>query len=908
MDFFRQLFSSGDFQPHGFCYLWNSRLIWLHVISDSLIALAYFTIPLTLLWFIRKRRDMPFSWMFVCFGVFIVACGTTHLMEIWNLWHANYWLAGAIKAVTAAASIVTALLLIRLVPQALDLPSLNQWVHANAALQKEVQDRRELELNLRISESMYREQAELLDLTHDAVFVRGLSDKILFWNRAAERLYGWQKEEVRGKTTHELLQTEFPRPLSDIEAELFEKGVWEGELIHARRDGSTVTVSSRWALRTDQSGKPVSILISNRDITQRRADEQALRRSEELFRVLVSGVKDYAILMLDQEGKVISWNEGAERIKGYRPDEILGQHFSKFYPAEDIASGKPARELKIATETGQFEEDGWRVRKDGSQFWANVVVSALRSENGELRGFAKVTRDITERKRAESKFRDLLESAPDAIVIVNDQGRIVLTNAQTEKLFGYQRHELLDQPVEILVPHRFHGEHVGNRKNYAVSPRPRSMGAGLELYGRRKDGTEFPVEISLSPLETSEGKLISSAIRDVSERKKFAEALKASEERLQMALDAAQLGVWDLDLGTDTTFRSLRHDQIFGFESLQPEWGIAIATTHVVPEDRGAFRSSFDQAFRSNVFSLECRIHRAQDGALRWVSAQGRVYRDDAGKPSRVMGVVSDTTERKLAEQEVERHRQSLARSNADLAAVNKELEAFSYSVSHDLRAPLRHIDGFARILKEEHAAELSVEAQRYLDRVLHGANLMGHLVDDLLNLAKIGRRELVRQKTNLDSLVREAIADLPETENRAVEWRLEPLPEVDCDPGLLRLVFNNLLSNALKFTRGRQPAVIEIGAQELQGATTFFVRDNGVGFDPKYADKLFGVFQRLHRQEDFEGTGVGLATVQRIIHKHGGEVRAESEIDRGTTFFFTLGAAPLVSLTRQPVEVVNRA
>jgi PAS domain-containing protein len=202
LDFLRQLFGSGGFQPHGFCYLWNARLVWLQAVSDLLIALAYLTIPVTLLWFIRKRRDLPFSWIFVCFGVFIVACGGTHVMEIWNLWHANYWLAGVIKAVTAAASIVTALLLIRLVPEALDLPSPQQWLFANAALQKEVQDRREVELNLRFSESMHREQAELLELTHDAIFVRSLEKKILYWNRAAERLYGWQKEEARGKITH----------------------------------------------------------------------------------------------------------------------------------------------------------------------------------------------------------------------------------------------------------------------------------------------------------------------------------------------------------------------------------------------------------------------------------------------------------------------------------------------------------------------------------------------------------------------------------------------------------------------------------------------------------------------------------------------------------------------------------
>ena len=331
MDFLGKLFGSGNFQPHGFCYLWNARLVWLHAISDLLIALAYFTIPLTFVWFICKRRDLSFSWILVCFGIFIVACGATHVLEVWNLWHANYWLAGFLKGITAAAAIVTAFFLIRLVAQALDLPTSKQWLLAKAALQQEVKDRRELELNLRLSESMYRERSELLELTHVAIFVRNLEGKIVFWNRAAERLYGWQKEEALGKVTYDLLHTVFPRPLPEIKAEVFERGSWEGELIHTRRNGTPITVSSRWALRVDAAGEPLSILESNRDITHRK------RRSKS--------------------------------------------------------------------------------------------VCAF-----------------------ESKFRELLEPAPDAIVIVDEHGRIVLTNVQTEKLFGYTRHELIQEHIEILVP------------------------------------------------------------------------------------------------------------------------------------------------------------------------------------------------------------------------------------------------------------------------------------------------------------------------------------------------------------------------------------------------------------------------------------------------------------------------
>ncbi len=494
---------------------------------------------------------------------------------------------------------------------------------------------------------------------------------------------------------------------------------------------------------------------------------ERLRADEEHFRLLVEGVKDYAIFLLDPQGRVISWNAGAERIKGYKAEEILGRHFSVFYPREAVERGWPEHELEVARQEGRFEDEGPRVRKDGSTLWANVVVTTLRDAAGEVRGFLKITRDLTDRKRAEEalrageeRFRLLVEGVKDyAIFLLDPDGRVASWNAGAERINGYAAGEILGQHFS-----RFYTKDAVDRG--------------------------WPAE----------------------------ELRRAAAE--------------------------------------------------------GRFE---DEGWRVR-----------KDGSRFWANVIFTALRDEAGNVRGFSKITRDLTDRKRAEERLKALAARLQRSN-------QELEQFASVAAHDLQEPLRKIEAFGDRLKTKCADQLGEQGKDYLERMQKSAARMRRLINDLLAFSRVATKARPFEPVDLNVIAQEVLSDLEGTLQQAGgRVTVGPLPTVEADPLQMCQLLQNLIGNALKFRKPGEPPVVTVQGRDVRSPAAaplceIAVRDNGVGFEEQYLDRIFQVFQRLHGRQEYEGTGMGLAICRKIAERHGGTVTARSQPGQGATFLVTL-------------------
>ena len=528
--------------------------------------------------------------------------------------------------------------------------------------------------------------------------------------------------------------------------------------------------------------------------------------------------------------------------------------------------------------------------KDGRLIHVMLTISPIKDTEGRVTGAALVARDITPLKRAEQKFRGLLEAAPDAMVVANPKGDILLVNAQTEKLFGYSREELLGRDIKTLVPERSRNGDAGPRSGFFTDPQAQLRGQDLELYGLHSDGHEFPVEVTLSPLQIDEGVLVSSAIRDATRRKQDEQALREHARALQVQaslLDIASDAIMVRDRDGIISFWNAGAVRMYGFSKeealgnvshtlLHTEYPQPFSTIETAVLEKGHWEGEVD--------------HTRRNGSHITVASRWVLQENDPGQPWKVLEINTDISQRLKVEKEIRELNQSLESRNSELLTLNKEMESFSYSVSHDLRAPLRAIDGFSQALVEDSRDKLDPVEKKHLERIRAAAGKMGRLIDDLLTLARTTRSSMVPQEVNLSELASDIAAQLRNTQpERSVTFVIQSGLLVVGDRGLLTVVLDNLLGNSWKFTSKEPQARIEFGMRPEGDQKVYFVKDNGAGFDMRYANKLFGAFQRLHDNSEFPGTGIGLANVQRVIHRHKGRIWAEGALGQGATFYFVL-------------------
>jgi len=624
-------------------------------------------------------------------------------------------------------------------------------------------------------------------------------------------------------------------------------------------------------------------------ITRKRAEE-ALQASEERFRDLYENAPN-AYFSIGTDGLIRRCNQRAEKLLGYTVKELIGRSVMELYANTPHGKEKAAYILQRFQAGGVVRDEELEMqRADGSPVWVSLTVDAIQDAEGRIIESRSMVLNITKRKQTQealSLFRTLIDHTNDAIEVIDPEtGCYLDANEPAYETLGYTREEFLNLTAYDIDP--LAAEHS---RQVALEKLQRTGSLVHESQHRRKDGSIFPVEINLNYI-CLDREYILAVVRDITERKKAEAALRASEARFRTFVDHAADAFFlhdDDELGTilDVNRQACEslgysREELIGRTVFDFDTGL---NRSIVGENR--IRLDAGEAL---VFdSWHCR----KDGSIFPVEIHVRPFWQ--GEHRLAVSLARDITERKQAEEEIRILNQELEQRVADrtaqLEAANKELEAFAYSVSHDLRAPLRHIDGFLELLRKKTAKTLDAQSQHYMENISNAAKRMGTLIDDLLSFSRMGRQEMSKARVDLGNLVQEVVGELePEIEGRNIDWQIADLPMVRGDRAMLRIVMINLISNALKFTLPRQEAEIEIGCiLHSDTDVTILVRDNGVGFDMNYDDKLFGVFQRLHRVDEFEGTGIGLANVRRIVSRHGGKTWAEGQVDGGATFYFSL-------------------
>ncbi len=740
------------------------------------------------------------------------------------------------------------------------------------------------------SETKYR---GLLEAAPDAMVVVNQSGEIVLLNVQAEKQFGYRRDELLGQKVTNIIPEGFAerliaddlRSAEDALAQQIGTGI---ELIARRKDGGEFPIEIMLSPLDSAEGTLVTAAIRN--ISVRKAADTHLSQMEGRYRGLLEAAPD-AMVVVNQGGEIVLLNVQAEKQFGYRRDELLGQKVTNIIPigfaerliADDLRSTEDALAQRIDTGIELVAR-----RKDGGEFPIEIMLSPLVSAEGTL--VTAAIRNISVRKAAEThlsqmegRYRGLLEAAPDAMVVVNQSGEIVLLNVQAEKQFGYRRDELLGQKVTNIIPIGFAERLIADDLRSAEDASAQQIGTGIELVAQRKDGGEFPIEIMLSPLVSAEGTLVTAAIRNISVRKAAEAHLSQMEGRYRGLLEAAPDAMVVVNQGGEIVLLNVQAEKQFGYRRDEL---LGQKVTNIIPIGFAErliaddLRSAEDASAQQIGTGIEL-IAQRKDGSEFPIEIMLSPLRNAEG--ILVTAAIRDISVRKKAAVLLMQKVEELNRSN-------EELGQFAYIASHDLQEPLRMVASYTQLLSRRYKGKLDADADEFIAFAVDGASRMQRLIQDLLAYSRVGTKGKDLAETSSEDALQQALVNLRGAieESSAVVTH-DPLPAVLADEMQLIQLFQNLVGNAIKYQRPGIPRVHVSVAKNGGRKWDFAVKDNGLGIDPQYFERIFGLFQRLHKRDEFAGTGIGLAICKKIVERHGGNISVESQLGQGSTFRFAL-------------------
>jgi PAS domain S-box-containing protein len=652
---------------------------------------------------------------------------------------------------------------------------------------------------------------------------------------------------------------------------------------------------------------------------------EELKKSEERYHKMVDEVENYAIILLDTNGNILDWNRGAEKIKGYKPTEIIGQNFSIFYLPEDRMKALPQRLINEARQNGKAEHEGWRVKKDGTKFWGSIVITALHDDQNNIIGFSKVTRDLTERKAAEEKQQKLVldlqqkneelvkseeryhkmiaEVEDYAIILMDKSGFIQNWNKGAEKIKGYKADEILGKNFRLFYSAEDREHKLPEKLLQVATEKGKAEHEGWRV---RKDGTKFWGLIVITALHDANGNLFgfSKVTRDLTER-------KAAEEKQQRYWVELQYKNEELRRSEERYHKMISEVEDYAIILLDPEGNIqnwnkgaerikGYKANEIVGKSFKTFYSQEDlknnlpQSLLDEARNTGSAHHEGwrlrKDGSKFWGAVVITALHDDHNNIIGFSKVTRDLTERKIAE--------DVQKLNADqLEAQNKELEQFAYVASHDLQEPLRKIRTFNAMIIEHEGKNLSEKGRDYFERSISAADRMNRLIEDLLTYSRATRDTHKTEPVDLNEIVTRIKTLYAESDNKVI-IEADQLPTLHGMRFQFEQLFDNLVGNGIKYQKqGNIPHIRirckVVNGNEIKGknfgiASKFYqisFIDNGIGFNEEYADKIFEMFQRLHGRSEYTGSGIGLAIVKKIVQNYNGVITAESKPGSGSTF-----------------------